>query len=44
MHRLVHMSSAWWLEGHGELIAWTETVAARLRELIPYGGHERKEA
>jgi len=43
MHRLVHMASALWLESHGEQPAWTARAAARLEELIPYGGHEKKE-
>ncbi|KAH8800760.1 hypothetical protein F5884DRAFT_537301 [Xylogone sp. PMI_703] len=44
MHRLVHMASEWWLEGHDEQAAWTAKTAMRLEELIPYGGHEGKEA
>jgi tetratricopeptide (TPR) repeat protein len=44
MHRLVHLASEWWLSGHDERTAWTAKAAARLEELIPYGGHERKEA
>jgi hypothetical protein len=43
MHRLVHMASVWWLDGHDEQSAWTAKAAARLEELIPYGWHERKE-
>ena len=42
MHRLVHMASVWWLDGHGEQTAWTTKAAARLEELIPYGELERK--
>jgi tetratricopeptide (TPR) repeat protein len=44
MHRLVHMASVWWLEGHDERATWTGRAVARLGELVPYGGHERKEA
>jgi tetratricopeptide (TPR) repeat protein len=44
MHRLVHMASLWWLDGHNAQTAWTAKAAARLEELIPYGGHERQEA
>ncbi|OCK74319.1 kinesin light chain 1, partial [Lepidopterella palustris CBS 459.81] len=44
MHRLVHMASEWWLDGHDEQKAWIAEAAARLKELIPYGGYERKEA
>ncbi|KAF2819856.1 kinesin light chain 1 [Ophiobolus disseminans] len=43
MHRLVHMASAWWLEGHDERATWAGKVVARLEELVPHGGHERKE-
>ncbi|KAH7060965.1 kinesin light chain 1, partial [Paraphoma chrysanthemicola] len=42
MHRLVHMASAWWLDGHNELATWADRAVARLEELVPYGGHERK--
>jgi tetratricopeptide (TPR) repeat protein len=44
MHRLVHMASAWWLEGHNEWATWAGRAVARLEELVPYGGHERKAA
>jgi len=44
MHQLVHMALEWWLDGHDEQTAWTAKVVTRLEELIPYGGHERKEA
>jgi tetratricopeptide (TPR) repeat protein len=43
MHRLVHLASAWWLEGHNERATWAGRAVARLEELVPYGGHERKE-
>ncbi|OCK72842.1 kinesin light chain 1, partial [Lepidopterella palustris CBS 459.81] len=43
MHQLVHIASEWWLKGHDELTAWMAKAAARLEELIPYGGYERKE-
>ncbi|KAF2806216.1 kinesin light chain 1 [Mytilinidion resinicola] len=43
MHRLVHMASVWWLDGHGERATWAGTAVARLEELVPPGGHERKE-
>jgi tetratricopeptide (TPR) repeat protein len=42
MHRLVHMASEWWLNGHDELAAWVTKAATRLEELIPYGEHEKK--
>lgn len=42
MHRLVHMASAWWLEGHDERATWAGRAVTRLEELLPYGGHERK--
>jgi tetratricopeptide (TPR) repeat protein len=40
---MVHMALIWWLEGHDERASWTGTAAARVEELVPYGGHERKE-
>jgi tetratricopeptide (TPR) repeat protein len=43
MHRLVHMASAWWLEGHNERAIWVGKAVARLEELVPHGGHGRKE-
>ncbi|KAF2828142.1 hypothetical protein CC86DRAFT_439081, partial [Ophiobolus disseminans] len=43
MHRLVHLASAWWLEGHNERATWAGRAVARLEELVPHGGHERKE-
>jgi tetratricopeptide (TPR) repeat protein len=43
MHQLVHMALIWWLEGHDERVRWAGTAAARAKELVPYGGHERNE-
>jgi hypothetical protein len=43
MHRLVHIALIWWLEGHGKRADWAGTAAARVEELVPYGGHEGKE-
>jgi tetratricopeptide (TPR) repeat protein len=43
MHRLVHMALSWWLEGCDQRKAWAGTAAARVEELVPNGGHERKE-
>jgi tetratricopeptide (TPR) repeat protein len=43
MHRLVHIASVCWLDRHNERAAWTRTAAARLEELVPYGGHRNKE-
>jgi tetratricopeptide (TPR) repeat protein len=40
---MVHIALIWWLEGHDERASWTGTAAARVEELVPYGGHERKE-
>jgi tetratricopeptide (TPR) repeat protein len=42
MHRLVHMAAAWWLDGHNERATWAGKAVARLEELVPHGGHERK--
>ena len=44
IHRLVHMASIWWLKEHSEWAAWVSKAANRLREVIPHGGHENKEA
>jgi tetratricopeptide (TPR) repeat protein len=33
----------YWLEGHDERASWRGTAAARVEDLMPYGGHERKE-
>ena len=43
VHRLVHMAVAWWLIGHQEQNAWAAKAAARLEELVPYGGHGNKD-
>ena len=43
VHRLVHMAVAWWLNGQDEQKAWVAKAAARLEELVPYGGHENKD-
>jgi hypothetical protein len=40
---MVDMALIWWLEGHDERTSWTGTAAARVEDLLPYGGHERKE-
>lgn len=41
MHRLVHISTAFWLDSHGQLGMWADAVVARLELLVPHGGHER---
>ena len=43
MHRLVHMASACWLDTHGQRAVWVNAAVARLKEVVPYGGHENKE-
>lgn len=43
MHRLVHLASTWWLEGHGQRRAWADTAFARLEKLVPDGVYENKE-
>jgi tetratricopeptide (TPR) repeat protein len=43
MHRLVHMALSWWMEAHGQRKAWAGTAATRVEELVPFGGHERRE-
>jgi tetratricopeptide (TPR) repeat protein len=44
MHRLVHMMSAQWLDGHNERMGWIAKTADRLKEVIPYGGHNKKDS
>ena len=43
IHRLVQLASVWWLEEHSEWTTWVEKTAFRLKELIPYGGHDKRE-
>ncbi|KAF2677749.1 kinesin light chain 1 [Lentithecium fluviatile CBS 122367] len=43
MHRLVRMASVWWLDSHDEWVTWAGRAVARLEDLVPHGGHERKE-
>jgi tetratricopeptide (TPR) repeat protein len=43
IHRLVHMASILWLEKHHKWTGWTSKAAERLKEVVPYGGHEKKE-
>jgi tetratricopeptide (TPR) repeat protein len=43
MHRLVHVASGAWLHEHGQWASWAHTVVDRLEEVVPLGGHERKE-
>jgi tetratricopeptide (TPR) repeat protein len=44
MHRLVHMMSARWLDRHNEQETWTAKAVERLKEVVPNGGHEDKDA
>ena len=43
VHRLVQLASVWWLEEHSERTTWVEKAAFRLGELLPYGGHDKRE-
>jgi tetratricopeptide (TPR) repeat protein len=36
------MAAAWWLDGHNERATWAGKAVARLEELVPHGGHDRK--
>ncbi|KAF2442542.1 kinesin light chain 1 [Karstenula rhodostoma CBS 690.94] len=40
MHRLVHMALSWWLEAHSQRKAWVGIAVHRVKELLPFGGHE----
>jgi tetratricopeptide (TPR) repeat protein len=43
MHRLVYLALVTWLQEHGGRAGWVCTAIDRLNDLVPYGGHERKE-
>lgn len=43
MHRLIHMTSVWWLDDHHERVTWVEITMARLNELVPHGEHKQKD-
>jgi tetratricopeptide (TPR) repeat protein len=43
MHRLVYLALVTWLQEHGDWAGWVCTATNRLNDLVPYGGHERKE-
>ena len=43
VHRLVHMASKWWLKEHDELVYWTERAFSRLEDVLPYGGHGKRD-
>jgi tetratricopeptide (TPR) repeat protein len=43
MHRLVYLALVAWLQEHGEWAGLVCTATNRLSDLLPYGGHERKE-
>jgi tetratricopeptide (TPR) repeat protein len=43
MHRLVYLALVTWLQEHGGRAGWVCTATDRLNDLVPYGGHERKE-
>ncbi|MCJ1386444.1 hypothetical protein MMC17_009570 [Xylographa soralifera] len=43
VHRLVHMASVWWLKEHNKLASCIEKTLSRLENLLPYGGHDRRD-
>ena len=43
MHRLVCLASQNWLRDHQQWKAWVRKTLNRLTEVVPYGGHERRE-
>ncbi|KAF2706144.1 kinesin light chain 1 [Pleomassaria siparia CBS 279.74] len=43
MHRLVRMATVRWMVSHNEWATWAGRAVARLTDLVPNGGHERKE-
>jgi len=44
IHPLVHFASMSLLQFHRKWMTWTTKAAVRLEELVPYGGHEGKDA
>ena len=43
MHRLVRLAMRNWLREHQQWDAWVNKTLTRLVEVVPYGGHERRE-
>jgi tetratricopeptide (TPR) repeat protein len=43
MHRLVHMASVLWLDGHKERAPWSSKALDRLIDIVPNEGHEGRE-
>ncbi|MCJ1446126.1 MAG: hypothetical protein MMC23_006631 [Stictis urceolatum] len=43
VHRLVYRASKWWLKEYDELANWTEKAFVRLEDVLPYGGHEKRD-
>lgn len=43
MHRLVYLATRNWLRTNDQLPAWTKKALIRLTDIIPPGGHERRE-
>ncbi|KAF2726442.1 HET-domain-containing protein, partial [Polyplosphaeria fusca] len=43
MHRLVCLASQNWLRDHQQWNAWVNKTLNRLAEVVPYGGHEKRE-
>jgi tetratricopeptide (TPR) repeat protein len=43
VHRLVYVATRNWLETHGQWLTWTNKAMMRLIEIVPFGGHEKRE-
>ncbi|KAF2732931.1 HET-domain-containing protein [Polyplosphaeria fusca] len=43
IHRLVCLASQNWLRDHKQWNAWVQKTLYRMVEVVPYGGHERRE-
>ena len=41
MHRLVHMTSVWWLDEQNEKATWTNRASSQIMELLPHDECER---
>lgn len=44
MHQLVRLSVYNWLRDHQQWNVWVSRILTRLVEVIPYGGHDKRDA
>jgi Tetratricopeptide repeat len=43
VHQLVHLATRNWLRSHGQWPVWIDKALMRLVDIVPFGGHERRE-